>query len=212
MTDTNISDSSKPRLGSSISATANRLQKQVLNSKTDTESSQARALLAQLRRQAGQSIVNDPLSIDRTLSTLRPGLSPKEIGKGDAPSPSEEAAFQALSLFALHMQSAKKPVHVEKISFASACGKLYQVSDSKSMKLRFDAMLQARDQRSRLIHARSLITLLRSKELSFDYGRFAVDLRALAKPGRREGVLLRWGRDFALARTTEDSDNTPSNS
>ena len=65
-------------------------------------------------------------------------------------------------------------------------------------------MMVAQDEASRMIHIRSLVTLLRRAKLGFDYGQFANDLRVLGDKkatqkelARRQGVLLRWGRDFA---------------
>ena len=129
---------------------------------------------------------------------LEPPLTDDELGRGDTPSPSELAAYNALTLFAQHMQSATKPVHTTECSFARACGRLQTLSESNSIKPRFDAMQSARDEASRVLHLRSLVTLLRSKELAFDYGSFARDLRSLQYPSRRDGVLLRWGRDYAV--------------
>ena len=60
-------------------------------------------------------------------------------------------------------------------------------------------MLLARDEKSRLLQIRSLVSLLRSKELACDYGKLASDLRALMNPKRRPGVLLRWGDIDLLA-------------
>lgn len=76
-------------------------------------------------------------------------------------------------------------------------GMLRRVRESSSIKPRFDALLTSLDGRSRLIHARSLINLLRSEDIGFDYGMFAQDLRSLVSADRRHGVLLRWGRDFS---------------
>ena len=43
---------------------------------------------------------------------------------------------------------------------------------------------------------RSLITLLRSEEIAFDYGQFAQDYMQLLNPEKRDAVILRWNRDF----------------
>lgn len=180
-----------------VGATVARIQSDMLGEHGDRAQTRAKATLAELRRQAGKDPFQDPLSLQRVLTTLRPMLQSDDIGTGDTPSRSEEAAFHALTLFALHMQSSTTPVHRRGTSFASACGQLYTFSESQSMKPRFDALLLARSARSRLIHTRSMVTLLRSSSIGFDYARFADDLRALAVPKRRAGVLLRWGRDFA---------------
>lgn len=180
-----------------VGATAARLQSDMFGEHGDRARTRAKATLAELRRQAGKEPLQDPLSLQRVLMTLRPMLRHNDIGSGETPSRAEEAAFHALTLFALHMQSSTVLVHRRGTSFASACGQLYTVSESQSMKPRFDALLLARSSRSRLTHTRSMVTLLRSSSIGFDYGNFAADLCALAEPKRRAGVLLRWGRDFA---------------
>lgn len=181
-----------------VGKTVTKLQSRYLGEQGDRAQAAARGTLANLRRHAGQPIESDPLSLERVLITLDPTLTEREIGSGDAPSASERAAFYSLTLFALHMQGAATPMHRRGTSFAAACGQLYAVSESQSMKPRFDALLLARHARSQLIHARSLITLMRGRGISFDYGNFARDLRSLDHPERRSGVLLRWGRDFAM--------------
>lgn len=189
----------RPRLSLSIATTCSQLQADYLGRNGYPNQAQARGTLAALRKAAGQPVVQNPLIFENVLSSLVVPLSDREIGRGDAPSPSEEAAFNALTFFALHMQGATHDVHDESHSFATVCGRLAHTSESKSIKGRFDALVLARTARSRLIQTRSLISLLRSKDLRFNYGWFAVDLRKLSNPRTRNGVLLRWGRDFAFA-------------
>lgn len=195
-------------LAVSVGQTATVLQAQYLGEQGDRARAGARGVLAELRRQAGKPVEADPLSLERVLLTLSPTLSEQEIGRGDAPSASESAAFHALTLFALHMQGAAQPVHQRGVSFATACGRLYAISEAQSMKPRFDALLLARSARSQLTHARSLVSLLRANQLGFDYGSFARDLRSLTYPQQRSGVLLRWGRDFAMAPFKKGEENS----
>ena len=54
------------------------------------------------------------------------------------------------------------------------------------------------------VHARGLVSMLRSAEISMDYGRFAADLYQWQKPERRASVLRQWGRDFARTPTDEE--------
>lgn len=189
----------KPKLRSSVAATVDRLQQGVLGRGGPVPQSEARRILATLRQHSNTPIDKDPLSLERSLSILAFPLATFEYGKGDLPSPSERAAHLALSFFAVHIQSARKPVHLEEQSFATACGMLVARSDSESLKPRFDAMVLASDPTARVIHMRSLIALLRGQELGFDYGGLAADLRSLERPDRRNRVLMRWGRDFARA-------------
>lgn len=191
-------DVGKPNLRFAVATTAEYLQNAYLGGSTHSAQATARAQLARLRKLAGQPVDRDPLAVNLVLSVMQPQLSELELGKGDSASASERAAFHALTLFAVHMQGATSAIHVKSASFASACGRLNQISESESIKPRFDAMILAQGSRSRLIHARSLITLLRSNHLGFDYGQFAQDLRNLDNRERRNGVLLRWGRDFAI--------------
>lgn len=196
-----------------VGATATRLQSQILGEQGERAQTQARGVLAELRRRAGEPIERDPLSLEKTLLVLSPALNESSIGRGDNPSASESAAFHALTLFALHMQGSTRPMHVRGVSFATACGRLYANSDSASLKPRFDALLLARSSRARLTHTRSMITLLRGAQLGFDYAQFANDLRALDRADKRQGVLLRWGRDFAMGRfrTTDATSSTDNN-
>lgn len=200
MTSPDSATKDRDTLYAAVGATVTRLQSQMLGEQGERAKAHARGVLAELRRSAGQPIENDPLSLEKTLLVLNPTLTDNAIGHGDSPSPSENAAFHALTLFALHMQSSTRPMHVRNVSFATACGRLYAHGESGSLKPRFDALLLAGSSRSRLIHTRSMITLLRGAQIGFDYAQFANDLRALDDPDRRPGVLLRWGRDFAMGR------------
>lgn len=184
-------------LRKAVSLTCHRLQDHFFMPYDSPQSHLARAQLAELRKSSSLNIMDNPLALGKVLFIMRGDFVEKLAEKTDEPSPSEQAAFAALTLFGLHMQSATKPMHTAEISFARACGKLYATGTSESIKSRVDAMLLARDEKSRLLQIRSLVSLLRSKELPCDYGKLASDLRALMNPKRRPGVQLRWGRDFA---------------
>lgn len=184
-------------LGRSVGSTCSRLQSSYLAGGNSASTASARAQLANLRKSAGQTLKLNPLALENVLSALEPPLDPRFLGKGDSASPSETAAFSAMTLFAVHMQSADRPAHSPGTSFAFACGKLHSLALSGSIKPRIDAMLLATSEEARLIHVRSLITLMRGNSISFDYGRFAEDLRSLMDPTKRAGIQLRWGRDFA---------------
>lgn len=208
---------SKPTLRIAVARTASDLQFAILHSPNHAASAQARATLATLRKYASAPLKAQPLALEEVLLTLQPALSEGEIGKGHNPSRSEEAAFHALVMFGTHMQSATTDAHVEGQSFARACGRFFAQSESHSTKPRFDAMLVSRDETSRLIHIRSLVTLLRGAKIGFDYGQFAQDLRTLnartssqTEQNRRQGVLLRWGRDFAAGAYSKNTKSTES--
>ncbi|OHF35730.1 type I-E CRISPR-associated protein Cse2/CasB [Corynebacterium sp. HMSC074A01] len=190
-----------PMLRKSVETTVSILQRNYLDRAHTALGAEARGTLANLRKYASRPVEADPLALQEVLLLLNPPLSDSELGKGTKPSPSEQAAYTALGLFGLHMQSSTQPMHTREQTFAFACGRLHRLSDSKSIKSRFDAMQVARDEVSRGVHLRSLISLLRTKHIPFDYGRFVGDLRSLQNPQYRNGVLLRWGRDFAVGTT-----------
>jgi CRISPR system CASCADE complex protein casB len=101
-----------------------------------------------------------------------------------------------LTLFALHQQAQNQPMHVAGVSFGQAVGRLVSQTTS-SMKKRFDSLLTAQTENARQHYLRSLITLLRSEGIAFDYGRFATDYMYLLNPTTRQKVLYRWNRDFS---------------
>lgn len=200
---------SAPNLRHSVANTVSRLQTNYLEHPESIEGVGARRNLAELRKSAAREFGTDPLALQHVLSMLTPTLSEGELGHGDAPSPSESAAYYALTLFAWHMQSATAPAHSEERTFAMACGRLQTISDSGTLKARFDAMQTAREESSRLIHLRTLVSLLKREKLAFDYGSFAVDLRSFQNPARRDGVLLRWGRDYAVGLLRPSQQDAP---
>lgn len=190
-------DSRPDALCRAVGATCHRLQRDYFADASSSRSATARASLAELRRGASFDIEHDPLALGRALFLMGEDFEEQLAGKGDAPSLSERSAFLALTLFGLHMQSAQEPAHVPGTSFATACGKLHALQLSDSIKPRIDAMLLAHSEQARIVHIRSIVSLLRGHALGFDYGLLARDLRSLSHPERRAGVQLRWGRDFA---------------
>ena len=167
----------------------------------------ALARLAILRRGAGKSWRQAPDAWMEVLNPVNDGEGnyrafPEELlSSGEYLTREERAAFTALTLFAIHQQSQIKPMHYHPegkrgVSFGYAAGQLV-ARTSASMKNRFDAVLKARDEKVLSAHLRTLVQLLRSEELSMDYGRLAADYARLINPERRDSVILSWTRDFA---------------
>ncbi|UIZ92560.1 type I-E CRISPR-associated protein Cse2/CasB [Corynebacterium sp. CNCTC7651] len=205
MTQPSVPPSGAP-LCKSVARTADKLQRDYLDNPYGRDAADARAALAELRKASALEPAKNPMGLQKIIGMLNPPLNEDFMGHDDRLSASEVALYRSLSLFGVHMQSAKKPMHTSEVSFAQACGQLMPRTESKSFKHRFDALQLATDDASRAVHLRSLVSLLRNYELAFDYGRFSEDLRALANPNRKPGVLLRWGRDFARgARQLQDA-------
>lgn len=197
-------ESEKLSLFRSVSLTVSRMQDDYLSTSNYSAQANARGALANLRKAGSTKLDNSPLALASVLSVLYSPLSDDEIGKNDWLTPSEKAVYYSLVSFSQHMQGATTKAHEPGIGFAQACGRLYAVSSSNSIKPRFDAMLLSRDENSMAVHLRSLISLLRNAGLPFDYARFAQDLRILVRSTKnaedelaRNRVQLRWSRDFA---------------
>lgn len=194
-----------------VSAKINRLRRQ-----KDAGVSAAIAELAQLRRGAGKVPTGYPYLMCMVLVLENEDKEDKQAfpeqcrGKGDMPNDAEIAAYTALTLFALHQQSQNQPMHDAKVSFGRAVGKLVGNTTS-SMKKRFDSLLTAQTENARQHYLRSLITLLRSKSIAFNYGQFAVDYMYLQNPSTRKNVLYRWNSEFSYGLVpprSEDSKTT----
>lgn len=200
----------RPSLSAAVGSTAARLQEAYLDRSGTAQAARARGVLARLRRAAGSTPERDLIAWQSLLDELLPDFPSTLLGRGDAPSPSESAAFTALSFFAMHMQSQSAPMHVRGRSFAAACGHLVRGRiSSDSLKPRFDAALITRSESVRRHHIRGLISLLRSDGIGFDYGWLARDLVRLGGP-HRNLVLLHWGRDFARGRMTPTAEEATS--
>lgn len=187
----------------SVTATVEHLQRDALGGSTEEARQRARTVLSHLRRSVGSRPEDSPLVWQQVIDLLIPEIPEELLGRGEHPSPSEAAAFDALCLFALHMQGAQAAAHVRGRSFGTAVGILAHSRNSKSIRPRMDALLVSRDHPSRMQHARSLVSLLKGTQpIAFDYGRFALDLRSLAGASP-DGVLLRWARDVATGAARE---------
>lgn len=156
-----------------------------------------RATLATLRRAAGKSPEKDPLAWSFALDNLLPDFAYQ--GVKDEVSDAELAAFTALTLYALHQRSISRPMHQSgRKSLGAAAAELTLAARSKSIKSRLDTLMVARTQNAVHYHLRSLVSLLHAHEIPLDYAQLAQDLLSLKNTKKRDGVILRWGRDYAL--------------
>ncbi|GAB3752705.1 hypothetical protein GCM10027591_00740 [Zhihengliuella somnathii] len=192
----NQSASSPPRLAPLIGAAISQLQSRLL---ADDPSARARA--AELRRGAGQPPASAPQAWSIVTEDLVREFPARWLGS-DAASAQEAAAYTAFTLWALHQQSSQRPMHVHSVEvrrdIGRAAGELAKQRTLDSVKRRFDAMMLAPNETSRLNHLRSLIQLFRSADqpIALDYGLLAQDLKDLTYADSRDKVLLRWGRSF----------------
>lgn len=166
-----------------------------------------RATLAALRKAAGKSPEKDPMAWSYALGLL-PHFAYE--GRGDTANEAETAAFTALTLYALHQRSLSRPMHQPNRSLGTVVAELTVASDSKSVKSRLNTLMLARTQAATHYHLRSLVNLLHAHEIPLDYAQLGSDLWNLARPAKRQGVILRWGRDYASAIWKTASSSEPS--
>lgn len=188
----------QPSLYRAVAAAAYRLQ----GSATDTAhrpSGASKAVLSRLRRAAGTEPGADPLAWSAIAEEVLGELPEEDIGRGDSPSDAEWAAYTAITLFAIHQQSHRQPMHVAGRSLGQAVAALQLITGSGSIKPRLDSVMLATTPAALRYHLRSLVTLLSSHSIPLDYGRLATDLRKLRRKSERQKVALTWGRDYARA-------------
>lgn len=158
--------------------------------------------LAQLRR----AVATEPGTQSEIWDLLFDGMPVQLVGRGDQPSRAELSTHACITLYAVHQQSQRTPMHIAGDSLGAAVGQLARklaVGDGASnpgVIRRFQALGTATTFSETLHHARGLITQLRSAQISMDYGRLAADLYQLQDTTRSGTVRLQWGRGFYNAR------------
>lgn len=190
-------------LGRYVSSRASQLQSRYL-----AADSPSKAALAQLRNSISRPVGTEPA----TWAIMFDGFPTHLMGRDDKPSASEIAAHAALSIFAVHMQSATTPVQLNGIGIGRAVRRLSRLlgEDDQSSPVirRFHALGTASDLPETLHHARGLIQQMRAASIGLDYGRLAEDLVGLQNPSRADGVRLRWARDLFRIDPTPDNETS----
>lgn len=154
-----------------------------------------RSSLAQLRRGIGKS----PASLPDLFKLTLDGMPDALTGTGDNPSWGEWACFVPLTLFALHQQGkdTASAMHRQGLPLGRSLRRLVRsAEDEERVKRRFDQVATADSPQEVAHHLRGLVQLLRRDDIPLDYAALAADLYRFQNPDWRDGVRLRWGRDF----------------
>lgn len=195
-----------------VSSTITRLQDQYVK-----DYASARAQLARLRRAVSKSPGSQPDVWEITTNCIPLELIDEH---DDVASPGEWAAHLALTLYAVHQQSSKNPMHRktnksegEYHGLGNAVNELVRINRANQkgeeleygeMPHRFAALVTA-DTIGEVAHyARQLIQQLRAVEVPLDYGRLVGQLYDYQYPFATDQVRLSWAREYALSRTSED--------
>ncbi|GIJ52212.1 hypothetical protein Val02_90980 [Virgisporangium aliadipatigenens] len=196
----------RPRgeLGDHVARTIGSLQAQVLR---DPPRPEAISALARLRRGIGRApgfdyTLEEYLAVPEDLLGFRPVDDTR-------PTDSEQAVHDALTLYALHQQSRREPMHTSGQGLGHAMARLIHTSDTPDgVRRRFAALGTATTYNEGIYHLRGLVTMLRGHRIPLDYGLLAHDLRRLRQPGKRADVQAVWGRELYRNRMNEPTANT----
>lgn len=166
--------------------------------------SSAVAALARLRRGVGTRFGSDLELLGLALSGAEESLFDDIRRLPDTPTAEEQAAYAAVTLYALHQQSRRDvSMHRRGYSLGRSSRLLDRKMRNESVKDRFAALGTATSWDEAVQHARGLIQQFRQHRIPLDYGRFARDLFELR--GRYgDAVRMSWGRDFYRAHHPDD--------
>ncbi|MCB9440930.1 MAG: type I-E CRISPR-associated protein Cse2/CasB [Mycolicibacterium sp.] len=200
------------KLNKAVTKRVRELQRKAIDETTRYADVPAR--LARLRR----GINAEPGSVPEIWSDTIGALPEDLWGRGDNPSRYEQAAHTAITLFSLHLQSARAAVHRPGISLGSAARQLASArtgvrgQHDPAIFKRFQALATASSREELNHHLRSLITLMRGEGVQLDYGLLAADLAGMQTPRQADRIRLRWGRDYHRVSQDDEQDTVdPSN-
>lgn len=196
-------ETSKP--ASKPSLTAAYVNQRIRLQQNSSNESLIKATLAKLRRGIGKTPGSSPDIWEDTIGRLPESLQ----GEYNKPNYAEWASHLAITFFAFHQQSLDikdKQMHKEGETLGRAVRKLVtSPEDEARIKRRFDQVATADSQEELAHHLRGLISLLRAGEIPLDYAALARDLYLYQIEEARDGVRLRWGRDFYFGVKDEDN-------
>lgn len=125
---------------------------------------------------------------------------------GDAPTWEELAVHTTMTLYAVHQQSRTEPMYVPGRGLGRAARALIGIGEeeSPSARARFNALVTSTSITELQHHLRGFISQLRAKSIPLDYAMLADDLVAFQRPDGAKTVRLRWARQYASLRASED--------
>ncbi len=170
--------------------------------------SEARAALANLRRGVGRR----PGELPQLYGELLQDMPQEMYSSGSKPSYAEWAVYMALTLYAMHQQGKDVKtdnMNQENVSLGSAASELVtDIDDTERIWKRLYVVASSDDMQEMSYHIRSLIKLLRDKDIPLDYPQLAKDLYLYQLSDESaEQIRLKWGQDFYKKRTDENKED-----
>lgn len=175
---------------------------------TGRAESETRAALANLRRGVGRR----PGELPQLYGEFLQDMPNEMYSAGGIPSYSEWAVYMALTLYAMHQQGKDvktNNMNREDVSLGSAASELVvDKDDIERIWKRLYVVATSDDMQEMSYHLRSLIKLLRDKDIPLDYPQLAKDLYLYQLSAESaEQIRLRWGQDFYKKRTDENKED-----
>ncbi len=161
----------------------------------------ALAALARLRRGVAVPAGSRPDIWALTVSDLPEALADQNqysrAERDGVPTAWEQAAHDAITLYAWHQQSKGEPMHQRGGNLGTAVRVLSSRSSSEeAVRRRFHALGAASHHDAQVVHLHSMVSLLRAQSIPLDYSRLARDLRRVGNRNETDRVLLEWGREY----------------
>jgi len=160
----------------------------------------SRASLAKLRRGIGKELGELPELLEYVLVDLPDDFYEKS--KDDIKK-AEKAIYQALTLFAFHQQGKDDFMSgSEEEKYGPSLGKAIRLLINKEpdkeipLKRRFNQILSADNVEEVAVHTRGVVGMLKDKNISLDYARYAKDLYWFQYPEYKKRVALEWSEDY----------------
>jgi CRISPR system Cascade subunit CasB len=115
-----------------------------------------------------------------------------------ANSPRLDAEHAALSLYGLHQQSQRDPMHKPGAGLGEALRRLKACEgvSEESVARRFNAAATATSVEELVAHLRGLVTQLRGKKIALDYSQLREDLLSWTSPTGQAWVRRHWGMQY----------------
>ncbi len=109
-----------------------------------------------------------------------------------------KAEHAALSLFGLHQQSQRTPMHKSGVGLGEAALNLYLAANANQAAIdgRMNMIATATDTIELVGHLRGLVALLSERAQPVDYTRLFLDLRSWDDPQKRPAIRRRWGGQY----------------
>ncbi|WP_159945305.1 type I-E CRISPR-associated protein Cse2/CasB [Nocardiopsis sp. FR6] len=109
-----------------------------------------------------------------------------------------KAEHAALSLFGLHQQSQRIPMHKSGVGLGEAALNLYLAANANQAAIdgRMNMIATSTDTTELVGHLRGLVTLLRERAQPLDYTRLFLDLRYWDNPQDRATIRRHWGGQY----------------